>query len=55
MRARETYRGSKRNEARARKLVWRTLDQIKDATGSIRIKYPFERLGKIIKDKADGE
>lgn len=52
MRAANTYRASKRNEAKARRLVWRTLDLENDGShtrkGTVRVIYPFRRLGKLL-------
>lgn len=48
MRAGNTYRAAKRNEARAKKLFWRGLDMIALATGERRVKYPFEKNGKAV-------
>lgn len=50
MRAGNTYRGSRRNEARALRLNWRGLDVVNSGSaerpGTRKVKYPFERLGK---------
>jgi hypothetical protein len=56
MRAGNTYRGSRRNEARSLGLIWRTLDNVVDGNGTRVVKYPFERLGsRIVKEAARGE
>jgi hypothetical protein len=55
MREAASYRGARRNEARRRGLVWRFLDAVVDGNGSRRIKWPFERLGKKIKEEANGQ
>lgn len=56
MRAANTYRASKRNEARALGVAWRGLDMIVLTTGERRVKYPLEKNGrKIAKENADGQ
>lgn len=54
MRESSSYRGSRRNEARRRGLIWRTLDNVVDGNGTRVVKYPFEKNGKVIKEVARG-
>lgn len=53
MRAANTYRGSRKREAKARGLVWRFLDKLglsnsRSEKGTVEVNYPFEKNGKVI-------
>lgn len=57
MRAANTYRGARRNEARALGLIWRTLDRTglsngRFGPGTIKVEYPFKKNGKLITPQA---
>lgn len=54
MKAGNEYRGSRRNEARRRGLIWRELDNVVDGNGTRVVKYPFEKNGKVIKEVSRG-
>jgi hypothetical protein len=53
MRKSNTYRAAKRNEARSRRLVWRTLDKVRLSNsrrgpGTVSVKHPFEKNGTVV-------